>query len=174
MLYLSVAIYEPYATVGSRCDVVHTRHHQSVFGVQMSHPAAFLIVYRQSAFRTDEHDIRALVPVEGRDETIQRHIRHCYTGFASNPVQSSLCCHPHVSFSVDGQRDDKIIRQSVGRTDMVCIANYLGSDNHSPDHEAGDRQYSINHKESVKGLICRAHILPIPCSSGRCLLDPPR
>ena len=103
MLYMSVAIHEPHTAVGSLCDVVHTRHRQSVFTVQMSCLTAIHVVHRQSTFRTDKHVVGAFVPVEGGDESVQRLFFHGYASLACNPGQTRLCCHPHVTLSVDSQ-----------------------------------------------------------------------
>ena len=145
MLYLSVAKCEPHAAVSSLCDVVHTRRHQSVLAVQMSCLSTIHVVHRQSTFRTDKHIVGALVPVEGGDESVQRLLIHGYAGLACNPVQPRFCCHPYVALSVDGQRHDKVVRQSVSRTDMICIADYLGAGSDAPDHAAGEKHPSLNH-----------------------------
>ena len=161
MLYLPVAKCEPYASVGSLCDVVHARHRQSVLAVQMSCLSTIHVVHRQSTFPTNKHVVGALVPVEGGDESVQRLLYHGYASLACNPVQACLCCHPHVALSVDGQRHDKVVRQSVSRTDMICIADYLGAGSDAPDHAAGEEHPSLNHIILIMFVICHYGVTKI-------------
>ena len=82
-------------------------------------------------------------------------------GLACYSVDTGFRGHPHVALSVDGQRHDKVVRQSVSRTNMICIADYLGAGSDAPDHAAGEEHPSLNHIILIMFVICHFGVTKI-------------
>ena len=143
-LHFAISIDEPHLIGRSPRDVLHTRCHHPMFGIEECCLSRRKVIEHEPQLGTDHHLPRRFVPIEGC-HTLNNGTRSIGptqrdTCTSRNAAHSCLGGHPHVAHAVDGQFEHTIVGKAIGHADMTRCGVTDGprrTDQQEAGHEEG-------------------------------------